>query len=152
MIIDAQNLFSDAQALVATAVSTNILDLGAERHIGRGEPMAVVICVDVLADVVSGDETYQFDVQADSAAAFASPIVIARRVFAVTGAPSEPTSRLAAGSRVVIPIGSDSSAERALRLNYTLGGTTPSITVTAFLQPMSLVQAEGVFADNITIS
>jgi hypothetical protein len=156
MFVDAQQLFSDAQALVATAVSTNVLDLSSDRNIGQGEPMAVVINVDVAADVASGDETYQFDVQADDAAAFASPIVIARRVFAVTGAPSEPTSRLAADSRVVIPIGSDLSPERALRVNYTLGGTTPSITVTTYLQPMSMIQsggaAVGEFDDSLTIT
>ena len=30
MILDKQNLFSDSQALTATAVSTNVIDLGAD--------------------------------------------------------------------------------------------------------------------------
>ena len=43
MILDAQNQFSSAQALTATADSTNVIDLGVAREIGVGEPMCVLI-------------------------------------------------------------------------------------------------------------
>ena len=43
MYTDAQNLFSDAQALTVTADSTNVIDLGVDRNVGQGEPLAVVI-------------------------------------------------------------------------------------------------------------
>lgn len=144
MYIDAQQLFSDAQALVATAPSTNIIDLSSDRNIGIGEPMCVAIEVDVAADVADADETYQFDVQTDDNAGFATPTVIASRV--VAGA------LLFAGARVAIGIPADLSAERFLRVNYTLGGTTPSITVTAHLQPQNTLQAEAVYPDGYTIS
>jgi hypothetical protein len=39
MYIDAQNLFSDAQAVTADAVGTNVIDLTIDRSIGNGEPM-----------------------------------------------------------------------------------------------------------------
>ena len=63
MFLDAQNLFSDAQALTATAVGTNVIDLSQDRSIGNGEPMGVVFTVDVAADQTTGDEDYTFDVE-----------------------------------------------------------------------------------------
>jgi hypothetical protein len=48
MIIDALSLFSDAQALTATADSTNVVDLGAApttRNLGVGDPVYLVVHV-----------------------------------------------------------------------------------------------------------
>lgn len=144
MIIDAQHLFSDAQALSATGASTNIIDLGSDRNIGLGEPMAVVVTIDVAADRTTGDETYTVQLQTDDNAAFSS-------AANVGGAYS--ILQYTAGSRFVIPLPIGTETERYLRLNYTLGGTTPSITVTAFLTPLRMVGAgENVYyADAITI-
>lgn len=142
MIVDALQKLSEDQALTGTAASTNLIDLGADRNIGVGEPMGVLITVDVAADVASGNETYQFDVETDDNSGFSSATVIARRII--------DKASLTAGSRWVIALPGD--CERYLRLNYTLGGTTPSITVTAFLQPLSMLQADDYYADGITIS
>ena len=60
MILDSLLKFSDAQALTATADSTNVIDLSNDRDIGIGEPMALVVTVGVAADFTTGDETYQF--------------------------------------------------------------------------------------------
>lgn len=150
MFLDAQNLFSDAQALTVTVASTNLIDLGVDRNVGIGEPMCVVITVDVAADATTGDETYQFDLETDDNVGFASPLILARRI--VSALPNIPRATMAAGFKLLIPVPNDTTAERFLRLNYTLGGTTPTITVTAFLQPMSMVQAEAVFAKGYTIS
>lgn len=144
MFVDAQQLLSDAQALTATVVSTNIIDLGSDRDIGIGEPLSVVVNVDVAADATTGDETYQFDLQTDDNSGFSSATVLLSRVIGRT--------LLTAGSRHVIPVPADKSAERFLRLNYVLGGTTPTITVTSHLQPSNALQAEGVYPDDITIS
>jgi hypothetical protein len=46
MYIDAQNLFSNAQAVTATDISTNVLDLGATptlRDLGAGTPIYLVV-------------------------------------------------------------------------------------------------------------
>ncbi len=150
MIIDAQQLLSDAQALTVTAPSTNIIDLGVDRDLGKGKGMAVVVNVDVAADGTTGDETYQFDLETDDNAGFASPELILRRIAGAL--PSIPRARLVAGFRLVLPIPSDPEMERFLRVNYVLGGTTPTITVTTHLQPMDMIQAEAVYPDNITIS
>lgn len=146
MIPDAQQLFSDAQALSATAVSTNVIDLGVDRDLGKGEPMAVVVCVDVAADFTTGDETYQIDIQTGSTATPTK--VIARRIPVVTA--SNTTSDLGLGKILVIPLPHD--VDRYLRINYTLGGTTPTVTLTTFLQPMSMIQSDTQYADALTIT
>ena len=54
MYVDAQLLFSDAQAVTAAAASTNSIDLGAVRDIGTGEELYVVCVCDVaMKDSVS---------------------------------------------------------------------------------------------------
>lgn len=146
MILDSQLLFSDAQALTATAVSTNVIDLGADRDIGVGEPMAVVVSVDVAADFTTADETYQIDVQTGSTVT--PTTVIARRIPVVTATPA--TNVLATGKKIVIPLPHDN--ERYLRLNYTLGGTTPTLTVTSWLSPLSMVDSNQQYPDGFTIS
>lgn len=142
MHLDAQHLYSDAQALTATAASTNLIDHGpgAERRLGSGEPMAVVITVDVA--LAGTSPTFQATLQSDDAAGFGS---------AATVAQSQSYSALAAGAKVVIPIPPGVATERYTRLNYTLGGTTPTITVTAFLMPMSMIQNDAVYADGFAI-
>jgi len=142
MYTDAQNLFSDAQALTATAVSTNVIDLGVDRNVGQGEPLAVVLVTDVAADFTTTNETYQIDIETDDNASFSSAVVISRRIPLA--------ALLAAASKLVMPIPHDN--ERYIRLNYTLGGTTPTWTVTAFVVPMSMIQADEKYADAITIS
>lgn len=123
MYIDSLLEFSRAQALSASGASTNIIDLGSDRDIGPGRPLWVVVSPSVAADNTTGDETYSIALQTDDNAAFSSPTTIA------TVAPA--AAALTAGSRFVI--GMPFANERYLRLNYTLGGTTPSVTLNAFL-------------------
>ena len=141
MFIDAQNLFSDSQALTATAASTNLIDLGVDRDIGVGEPLAVVLTVEVAADATTGNETYQVDVETDDNSSFSSASVIARRI---------PTAaELALGTVMTIPL--PNTNERYIRLNYTLGGTTPTLTLSAHLAPLSMVQNNRTYADGFSI-
>lgn len=139
MFIDNYLLLSDAQALSATGASTNLIDLGSDRDLGKGEPLALVIEVDVA--LAGTTPTFQAAVQTDDNSGFASATTI------ITG---QQYSALPAGSRIVIPL--PETNERYLCANYTLGGTTPTITVTAHLQPMSMIQAHGVYPDGFTIS
>lgn len=141
MYIDSLLKFSDAQALTATADSTNVVDLGADRDIGMGEPVAVVITVGVAADITTGDETYQFQVETDSVEALSSATVIADQTVAA--------ANLTAGDKVVLPIGH--ANERYLQVVYTLGGTTPSVTVDAQLMPMSQIDGYTNYANGYTI-
>lgn len=145
MILDSQNLYSDAQALTATAASTNLIDHGADRNLGIGEPMALVITIDVAADGTTGDETYSAQLQTDDNSGFSS-------ATSVGGAVSIPRTTAVAGTKYVMAVPPDTTFERYSRVNFTLAGTTPTVTLTAFLQPMSAIQNDGYYADAITIS
>ncbi len=158
MIIDNNLLFSDAQALTTTgAVATNVIDLSVARSIGAGEPMAVVFVVDVTADQTTGDEDYTFDVEfATNAGQTTGRQLIGRRVFesGTPTAPAQDADLLVAGYMFAIPIPSVSSSEDELYLGvrYTLAGTTPTITCTSFLLPMSMIDSHKVsYANGYTI-
>lgn len=142
-LFDAFSEFSDAQALTSTAVSTNVVDLGGDHNVGIGEPMAVVITVGVAADDSDGDETYSVALQTDDNDSFSSATQIGSATI---------TRGDAAGTQYVIVVPADQTAERYLRLNYTLGGTSPSVTVDARLSPLKHVQNYVSYPDGFTIS
>lgn len=158
MILDAQHQYSDSQALTATALSTNVVDLGADRSIGNGEPMCVVFNVEVAADQTTGDEDYTFDVEyASDAGLTTARKLIGRRIFesGTPTAPAEDADLLVAGFKFVIPIppAALSESERFLGVRYTLAGTTPSITVSAHLMPMRMIEVGQVsFPKGYTVS
>lgn len=131
MYLDALLLVSDAQAVTATAVSTNTIDNGAAgRTIGTGEPLGFGLAVDVAADSTTGNETYQFDVISSAAANLGSPVVHASYILTA--------AQLAAGALWFLGLPSGTPTLRYLGLQYTTGGTTPTITVTAWLTARSL--------------
>ena len=142
MIYDAQNQYSDAQALTATGASTNLIDHGAaERRLGSGEPLGVGISVDTA--LAGTTPTFVAALQSDDAVAFPSPTVVAQ---------SKSYDALAAGARVIIPLPPGQATERFTRMNYILGGTTPTITVTAFLAPLSFLGEWAAYADGFNIT
>lgn len=156
MILDSQGLFSDAQAITADAVGTNVIDLSSDRSLGTGEPMAVLFTVDVAADQTTGDEDYTFEVEyATNAAQTTGRQLIGRRVFesGTPTAPAQDADLLVAGFQFVIPIPPTklSEGEQYLGIRYDVTGTTPTITVTAVLMPMSMIQNDLVYADGFAI-
>ncbi len=144
MILDSQNLYSDAQALTATGASTNLIDHGSDRNLGIGEPLALVIVLDVAADGGNSDETYSAQLQTDDNSGFSSATSVGGAITITRGT--------AAATKYVMAVPPDTTFERYSRVNFTLSGTTPSVTVTAFLQPMSAIQNDVYYADSITIS
>jgi len=158
MILDAQLEFSDAQAITADAVGTNVLDLGVDRSIGNGEPMAVMFTVDVAADQTTGDEDYTFDVEyASNAAQSTGRQLVGRRVFesGTPDAPAQDADLLVAGFQfaVVIPPTKLSESERYLGIRYDVTGTTPTITMTAHLMPLSMIDQDLIsYADGFAIT
>ena len=159
MILDALLQFSDSQAVTADAVGTNAVDLSVDRSIGNGEPMAVVFVVDVAADQTAGDEDYTFQVEyASNAAQSTGRQLMGERIFesGTPTAPAQDADLLVAGFKFVIPLPPTTSAEdeQFLGIRYVAAGTTPTITVTAFLQPLSMVEASnGVsYASGFTVS
>jgi len=148
MIHDSLLLLSDAQAVSSTGYSTNTIDLGnvtPKREIATGEPMEVVITVDTAADTASGNETYQFNFVQSANANLTSDDDLVTRIIA--------GSALTAGSVHRLPVPAGSVTKRYIGLEYVLGGTTPSVTVTAFLQPAAMGESpKTYYADGITIS
>lgn len=74
MIIDRFNEFSDAQAVTASAASTNVVDLKAAGGI-EGKPYYLIIKTNVAAEA-SGDATVTFALQTDSAENFGSAVTL----------------------------------------------------------------------------
>jgi len=156
--VDAELVLSDAQAVTATAVGTNVIDLSVDRSIGNGEPMAVVFVVDVAADQTTGDEDYTFDVEyASDAAQTTGRQLMGRRVFesGTPAAPAQDADLLVAGFQFAIPLPPTTLAEseQYLGIRYTVAGTTPTITCTAYLTPMDMIDnAKVSFAAGFTVS
>lgn len=120
MILDETTLFSNRQAVTATAPSTNVVDLGpvgipAGRDIGKGKPIPILIQVVESFDKLT---TLAVALQVSADESFTSPKTVATT-------PAIPVADLVAGYQFVldyVPRGTD---ERYMRLNYTVVGTTP---------------------------
>ena len=133
MYVDALGLVSDAQAFTATGVSTSSIDLGdvtPKREVGTGEDLGFGLIVDVAADFTTTDETYQINVVSDTVAALSSPTIVTEAIRTNT--------QLAAGEMHFFSIPPGFPKERFIGLQLVLGGTTPSVTVTAWLTTRSL--------------
>lgn len=121
MIFDQQNMLSDAQAITATAASTNVIDLGPikagiVRDIGKGKPIPLLIQVVEAFNTLT---SLTIALQVDDADTFGSAKTVWSAVVALAD--------LKAGKVVVpeyIPRGTD---ERYMRLNYTVTGTNPTL-------------------------
>ncbi len=144
MYIDNHLLLSNAQAVTADATSTNVIDIGEGKNLFDGEPLAVVVCVDVAADTADTDETYEFEIHTDDNASMSSSTELVAKAIA--------GSALTAGSKHIIPIPVGAAVERYLAVKYDVGGTSPSVTVTTFLTALSAVDKFKTYADNSTIS
>lgn len=127
MIFDKTNLFSDDQAITASAASTNIIDFGAPdtpkhavnaitRDIGKGRKPAIRVQVTEAFNTLT---SLTVAVQVDNDVAFGSPKTVMDM--------SVPLADLTLGAVIlpdVMPRGVD---ERYMRLNYTVVGTNPTL-------------------------
>lgn len=148
MIQDAQTLLSDAQALTATAVSTNTFDSGAAANdTGTGEPVGVEFTVDVAADTASGDETYQLQIiQSANANLSSQDVLVQTDTSFITRA------TLIAGAKIFLPLPPGLKTKRYLGARYVLAGTTPTLTVTAALVPAKGVDVQKSYPKGYTIT
>lgn len=134
MFVDALLTLSDAQALTGTVaiVSTNTYDAGnptVKRDIGVGEPVNLVVSVDVTP--AGTTPTLQVELLQSANADLSSPDVIAGS--GVLAAASYP-----AGTILELPVPAGRITKRYIGARYTQTGTTPTVTVTAFLQPQNM--------------
>jgi hypothetical protein len=143
MIADKQNEYSHAQALTVTADSTNEIDHGADNDIGVGEEMAVVLTLDVAAKSSDANETYTAVLKVGPTSG-GETVQVGNTVTITKGD--------AAGTQYVIAIPKDFNFDRFSKLVYTLGGTNPSVTVTAALVPNKNIPAYKAYPRGFTIS
>lgn len=143
MIFDAQNLFSDAQAITAAAASTNIIDLGSARNIGVGEPLFVVVTVDTTFADTGSNSTLTVALEGDSTTSFTPDGT--QQLFIIP-------ALAAAGSKYAAPIAPNfASNYRYIRLYYTPNnGDLSAGAVTAFLCHTADLQT--IFPKGYTIS
>jgi hypothetical protein len=139
---------SSAQAFTSgTTVSTNTIDFGNPsvlRNVGDGVPMTLVIVVTTAASSANGNETYEFDLIQSSSANLSSPDVLEQRVISRTA--------LTAGTFVFLPIPPGAITKEYVGYQAVLGGTAPSVTVTAQLMPQNMIERFLAYAKGYTIS
>ena len=150
MYTDLATILSDSQALTATAYSTNAMDMGnstPKNDVGSGEGLALVINVEVAADATTGDETYQFQlIQSANANLSSEDVILETTTAYITRA------TLVAGYQLTIPIPADLVTKRYIGAKYTLGGTTPTLTVSASIVPRKFLKTGRIYAKGYTVS
>lgn len=112
MILDSNTLFSNAQAVTASAGSTNAVDAGIKRDIGGGRPL------EVFAQVVQDFATLtslRVSLQTSDDALFGSPITL-QQTDAI------PVASLKSGTKFALST-LPKGCKRYLRLYYTVTGT-----------------------------
>lgn len=128
MITDAFLQLSNAQAVTASAVSTNTIDLGVARDIGPGDELEVDITVDTTV-TAAGAATVNFQVISSAAAALTSPTILVQ-------SDAIGKAELTAGRRPIrlrIPssvLAAQPIGQRYLGVQYTVG--TGPLTAGAF--------------------
>jgi hypothetical protein len=128
MIFDKENLFSDAQAITATAASTNYIDLGATgtvpygssalvRDIGKGEPLPLRIQVTEAFNTLT---SLTVAIEVDDNTSFSSVRTVDTQTIALAGL----TLGAVFEGLKYVPVGVN---ERYVRLNYTVTGAAPTL-------------------------
>ena len=116
-IMDKSLLFSDRQAITATAASTNLVDLGAARNFKGGEMVPITIAITESFNTLT---SLTISVETDDNAAFSSATTV--MTF-----PTITLTNLQAGDPQPPPYHIPwQVAERYLRLKYTVVGTDPT--------------------------
>ena len=129
MIMDRSLLFSDGQAITATAASTNLVDLGETgtpyggsalvRDVGLGgNSVPLVVTVTESFNTLT---TLTISIEMDTTAAFSSPTT-------VWTSPAYTLAQLAVGAKYLLPDAIPAGVnERYVRLKYTVAGTAPTL-------------------------
>jgi hypothetical protein len=105
LVLDRRVLFSNDQAITASANSTDIIDLSSLRDISSGEPVIVLVQVTEAFDALT---SLTITIQTSTTKAFSVPV------------------SLTAGEKFLI-IALPGGILRYLRLAYTVSGSTPTV-------------------------
>lgn len=152
MYIDKQAEFSDAQAVTATAISTNVMDLISNasgknplRDVGTGQDVYLVITTQAAATDDLSDATLTVSLESDSTENLATSPTTHFSTGALAFAAFSPVGTVLAA--VKLPAG---SYERYLGVRYTVGaGPLTAGAFDAFLT--TDVQAWRAYARNYTV-
>ncbi|OBU70452.1 hypothetical protein A9K58_00430 [Stenotrophomonas maltophilia] len=130
MILDAQNEFSNSQAVTATAISTNVIDTGTDQNpvkdLGALEPIFLVVQVDTTF-AAAGAATLAVSLESSAAAGLTSA-----NVHFNTGALA--LAALTAGTTLAVVALPSGDYLRYLGVRYTVGtGPMTAGAVSAFL-------------------
>lgn len=137
MYIDSQELFSDAQVVTATAISTNVLDLNASSNtnvpltqdIGIGEEVYLVVMTAVTITDAGSDATLTVTLESDSAASLASAPVVHVSTGALAFATYAPAGTIIYQGKLPV-----ATYKRYLGVRYTVAsGPFTAGAITAFL-------------------
>jgi hypothetical protein len=142
MILDKKLEFADAQSVAAAAGTANIgdvIDLGAARDIGNGQPMYLVINVDT--EIITGGNagTIQFQLVSDGTGTIATDgsatVHFASRAFVTDGTDANDAAIKAGATPVVVALPMEGQAyERFLAVQAVVGTTTVTAgKINAFL-------------------
>ena len=115
MLVDGQLEFSDAQAVTATANSTNVIDLGlAGQDIGTGENLYVVVQVETAMTDAGSDSTVAVTLIDDDNAALSSAATVQTlgTFAAVSGA----------GTAIIARVQPGAITQRYVGLAFTVAG------------------------------
>ena len=126
MILDATLLFSDDQAVTATAASTNVIDLGAmgtvydaaaalSRDMAKSARIPLLVQVTTTFDSVAEDSTLKIDIELDSTDTFTPDKTITLGTFT--------EAELVAGFQIPWTLLPQGISLRYARLKYTVAGT-----------------------------
>ena len=145
MILDALLEMSDAQAVTATAISTNVIDLGPvadnpTRDIGTGEDVYWVISVDTT---FTGLTSLQASLVSDTTAGLQSAPVTHATTIAI------PVAALIAGYQYAVKL-PGGSYKQYLGTQFTVVGTGTAGKINSFLSKD--VQAYRAYADRQPIA
>jgi hypothetical protein len=143
MYLDAQLYLSPAQTLTASGPSTNVFDGGGfqNRNLTDGEGLCLFYN---LPTAPVGTGTYSINLQGADDAAFTVNLVNYPTV-------TLQSTDLVVGKKGIIGIPALTTFPRYMRVYYTLGGTSPSITINAAIEPIHMVDRFRTYKDNSPI-
>lgn len=114
MLLDAKLLMSNQQAITATAASTDVIDRGDTRDIGRAGDIPLLVQV---TETFNNLTSLAIAIQTDSDSGFGTAVTLATVTVLLAD--------LKAGYQLPI-ITLPKGVKRYLRLNYTVTGTAPT--------------------------
>jgi hypothetical protein len=141
MFLDKLGQLCDSQAFTTDDYSTKSYDKGGDFSVGGGEPLAIVINVEVAGTGAGG---YEFQAIQSAAAALSSEVIIASLQ------PLE--AALTAGSVHILDIPPVQTPLRYLGLKFNNMSGSTAVTISAHVVPRSFAYAYKAFADGFTIS